>query len=136
MEEDKQIGDKKVTTAGNLKVGGYVIFNGKACVVKSIQTSKTGKHGHAKSRIEAIDMVDGQKIVQIFPSHDKVDVPIVEKRNAQILSLAGETANVMDLESYETFEMKIPEEMKESVKEGIQVLYWIVLGQRVMKQTK
>jgi translation initiation factor 5A len=129
-------GDKKVADIGSLKIGGYVIFEGKACVVKSVQTSKTGKHGHAKSRVEAVSIVDGQKIVQVAPSHDKVDVPIIEKKTAQILSITGNKASVMDMESYETFEMDIPEEMKGEVSEGAQVLYWLVMTQRVMKQLK
>ncbi len=129
-------GDRKVTDIGSLKVGGYVIFEGKACVVKSIQTSKTGKHGHAKSRVEAVSIVDNQKIVQVAPSHDKVDVPIIEKKTAQILSITGNKASVMDMESYETFDMDIPEEMKGEVSEGAQIIYWKVMNQRVMKQIK
>lgn len=129
-------GDRKVSDIGSLKVGGYVILEGKACTVRSIQTSKTGKHGHAKSRLEAVSVVDGQKIVHVAPSHDKVDVPIIEKKTAQILSISGDKANVMDMESYETFDMNIPEEMKGEVKEGDQVLYWLVMSQRVMKQLK
>ncbi|MBU1203576.1 MAG: translation initiation factor IF-5A [Nanoarchaeota archaeon] len=129
-------GDKKVVTAGSLKVGSYVILDGKACVVKSLQVSKTGKHGHAKCRIEAICLTDGQKIIQVFPGTDKVDVPIIEKKTAQILSVVGDVANVMDLESYETFDLKIPQELKDKIVEGGQVIYWIVIGERIMKQSK
>jgi translation elongation factor P/translation initiation factor 5A len=42
----------------------------------------------------------------------------------------------MDSETYETFELDIPEELKAEVVEGCSVLYWIVLTQRVMKQVK
>lgn len=129
-------GDKKVTDVGSLKIGGYVLFDGKACIVKSIQTSKPGKHGHAKCRIEAVSIIDGQKIVKVAPAHDKVDVPIIEKKSAQILSITGSKASVMDLETYETFDMDVPEELKDSVNEGSQVIYWIIMNQRVMKQLK
>ena len=60
----------------------------------------------------------------------------MEKKTAQVLSVTGNTANVMDTETYETFEMDIPEELREEVKEGTSVLYWVLMGIKVMKQIK
>jgi translation initiation factor 5A len=53
-----------------------------------------------------------------------------------VLSVSGDKANVMDTESFETFDMKIPAELKDQVVEGAQVLYWVILGEKVMKQVK
>lgn len=126
----------KQESVGSLKKGNYVIFDNVACVIKDIQTSKTGKHGHAKCRIEAIGLIDDRKIVKVMPAHDKVNVPIVEKKNAQVLSITGDMANVMDMENYETFDLKIPEELKGELTEGCQVMYWDIMGEKVMKQVK
>ncbi|MBI2107205.1 translation initiation factor IF-5A [Candidatus Woesearchaeota archaeon] len=128
--------EQKVINVSGLKVGNYCIIDNIACVVKSIQTSKTGKHGHAKCRIEAIGIVDSQKKVIVLPGHDKMVVPIIEKKAAQILSIHDETANVMDMETFETFDLKIPEDIKGNIREGVQVIYWDVLGNKVMKQIK
>ncbi len=128
--------ETKLVEAGSLKPGSYVIFNNAACVVKNVQTAKTGKHGSAKCRIEAVGIVDGQKRIELYPAHDNVYVPIIEKKNAQVLSVHGDKANVMDTENYETFDLDIPEEFKESIKEGSQVVYWIVMDRKVIKQTK
>ncbi|MEM4245561.1 MAG: translation initiation factor IF-5A [Candidatus Nanoarchaeia archaeon] len=128
--------ETRQTSASSLKEGSYVILDNIPCIVKSIETSKTGKHGHAKCRIEAIGMVDGRKIIKIMPGHEKVDVPIIEKRSAQVLSISGDKATVMDTESYETFEMEIPEDVKGQVVEGVQVLYWIIMDKKVIKQVK
>ncbi len=130
------MGDKKVTDVGSMKVGGYVIVDGVACVVRSIQISKPGKHGSTKARIEAIGLTDDQKRIFIKPTSDRIEVPIIEKKNAQVLSLHGNMANVMDMESYETFDLKIPEELDGQIKEGDQVLYWIILNEKVLKQVK
>ncbi len=124
--------DKKITQVSSLKVGGFVIFDNKACKITDMQISKTGKHGHAKARISAVGIVDGSKIIKVYPGHDKVEVPIIEKEGAQILSIQGDTANVMDSKTYETFDLKIPKELKGTVKEGDQVTYWIIIGQKVM----
>lgn len=126
--------DKKVVSASSLKVGGYVIFDGVACKVSSIDISKTGKHGHAKARIAAISLTDGSKKVKLYPGHDKVEVPIIEKETAQVLSVSGDKANVMDMKTYETFDLDVPEDMQGKIKEGDQVSYWLILGEKVLQQ--
>jgi translation initiation factor 5A len=126
--------DIKQTLAGTLKTGSYVLFDNIPCVVKSIQISKTGKHGHAKCRIEAIGIINKQKIIKIMPASDKVDVPIIEKKSAQVLSISGDTANIMDMETYETFDLKIPEDLE--VREGSQIIYWIIMDEKIIKQVK
>ena len=128
--------DKKLTEVSSLKVGGFVIMDGIACRVTSIQISKPGKHGHSKSRVEAVGLIDGQKKIIVKPSHDKIEVPIIEKKSAQVLSINKDVANVMDMETFETFDLKIPEELKDEVKENVQVTYWTILGNKVLKQLK
>ncbi|MFH0752245.1 MAG: translation initiation factor IF-5A [archaeon] len=128
--------DTKKSHAGALKSGSYVIFDGIAYIVKSVQISKTGKHGHAKARIEAISIMDSKKVIKLMPGHDAVDIPIIEKKNAQVLSLQGDKASVMDMDSYETFDMHIPDDMKDQVKEGSEILYWTVMNDKLMKQVK
>lgn len=126
----------KQTSAGTLKQGTSVVFDGIACTVKRVDKGKTGKHGSAKCRIEAIGMINGEKIIKVMPASDKVDVPIIEKKTAQVLSIQGDTANVMDTETYETFDIEIPDELKGQVVDGCQVLYWIILDKKVVKQVK
>ncbi|MBU2638975.1 MAG: translation initiation factor IF-5A [Nanoarchaeota archaeon] len=123
-------------SASELKVGRYVVLDGIACVIKNIDTSKTGKHGHAKCRIEATGIKDGRKIITVMPGHENVQIPIVDKKSAQVLSIHGEIANVMDSESFETFDLKVPEELQGKVVEGGQVLYWIVMGEKLLVQPK
>ncbi len=128
--------ETKQSTAGHLKQGSYVLVNGAPCVVKNVQTSRPGKHGHAKCRIEAVGMIDGQKRVEIFPAHDRVLVPIIQKRTATVLSIAEDMANIMDAESFETFDLKIPDNLKEKVVDGCQVMYWVIMDDKIMKEVK
>lgn len=128
--------ETKIASAGSLREGSFILIDGVACKVVELQTSKSGKHGHAKVRILAIGLLDGRKRDIVMPAHDNVEVPIIDKRTAQVLSVSGDTANVMDTESFETFDMAIPEELKGKVSEGCQVLYWIITGQKIMKQLK
>lgn len=123
----------KPIDAVEAKPGRYVIFDGHACVVKSLEISRPGKHGHAKCRIEAIGLKDAKKIIKIMPGHDKIESPVIEKKTAQILSVHGNSANVMDMESFETFDIIIPDELKGKVQEGIQVQYWIILDEKIVQ---
>ena len=126
----------KMIQAGELRIGGYIVLDNVACTVRDIQKAKTGKHGASKCRIEAIAIVGGQKKIHLCPSSDNVQVPIIEKKNAQVLSVQGNTATVMDIESFETFELKIPEEFKDKITEGANVNYWIILDDKVIMQAK
>ena len=126
----------KIVNAGSIKEGSYIIVEGVACKVVSIDIGKSGKHGHAKARIMAVGLIDEKKRETVMPAHDNVEVPIIEKKGAQVLSITGDKANVMDLETYETFDLAIPEELKSTITEGCQILYWIILDQKVMKQLK
>jgi translation initiation factor 5A len=125
----------KLINATEAKVGVNVIVDGTPCTVKKMDVSKTGKHGHAKCRIEATGMFDGVKKVFVVPGHDRFEVPLVEKKKAQVLSLNGEKANVMDLESFETFDIDYSEELKDQIKEGINVEYWNIEGRKIIKRT-
>jgi translation initiation factor 5A len=128
--------EKKLVSVGSLKKGDTIIIDGAACKITETSTSRPGKHGHAKINMMAVGMIDGKKRNVIMPGHDKVEAPIVEKKNAQVLSVSGNMANVMDTETYETFDLEIPEEFKAEVKEGAEVLYWILMGMKVIRQVK
>lgn len=129
-------GEIKRKSVGSLQVGNYCIIDDTACTVTNIQTSRPGKHGHAKVRLDAVGMVDGRKRQIVMPGHDEINVPVIGKRNAQVLSIAGESAQVMDSETYETFDMAIPEDLKDELTDGATVVYWQILNDRVIKQIK
>ncbi len=129
-------GDVKNEEIAHLKKGSYIIIDDAACVVGDTQVSRPGKHGHAKVRLEAVGIIDGKKRVIVKPGHENVQVPIIGKKNAQILNVSGDTANVMDSETFETFDLKIPEELKGQVKEGMIALYWVVINDKIMKQVR
>ena len=122
---------KELGEVRTLKVNRYMIIDDEPCKIVSITTSKPGKHGEAKARIEAIGVFDRQKRSVVHPVKHKIHIPIIDKRNAQILSLMGEdTVQLMDLETYETFEMTIPDEYKGKLEPGAEISYLEALGKK------
>jgi translation initiation factor 5A len=128
--------EKKLVSVGTLKKGDTIIIDGSACRIVKTATSRPGKHGHAKVNLMAVGLLDDKKRNLVLPGHDKTETPIIGKKTAQILSISGTKASVMDIESYETFDMEIPEDLREEVQEGKEVLYWELMGTKVMKQVK
>jgi len=119
---------KEQTEVGKLKEGRYVIIDDEVCVIKSITKSKPGKHGSAKARIDAIGLFDGQKRSIVQPVSAKIYVPIVERKTAQVLSIAGNVVQLMNMEDYSTFELTVPDEDVAKIKEGQEVSYLTGLG--------
>jgi translation initiation factor 5A len=112
----------------SLKEGKYVLIDEEPCVIKSMTHSKTGKHGSAKSRIDAIGIFDGTKRSIIAPVTEKIYVPIVERKNGQVLSVSGDVVQIMDNADYSTLELKIPEDLKGKVVVGKDISYLISMG--------
>jgi len=121
---------KELNEVRNLKVNRYIIIDEEPCKIMSISTSKPGKHGEAKARIEAIGVFDGQKRSIVHPVKHKVHVPLIDKRSAQVVALMGENVQLMDMETYETFEMKIPDEYQGKLNPGQEILYLQALGKK------
>jgi translation initiation factor 5A len=112
----------------SLKEGRYVLIDDEPCVIKSMTHSKTGKHGSAKSRIDAIGIFDGTKRSIIAPVTEKIYVPIVDRKNGQVLSVSGDVVQIMDNADYSTLELKIPEELKGKIVAGKDISYLISMG--------
>ncbi|MFQ5531529.1 MAG: translation initiation factor IF-5A [Candidatus Nanoarchaeia archaeon] len=124
----------KIINATEAKVGTNLIIDGTPCTVKKIDISKTGKHGHSKCRIEAVGIISGNKKVFVVPGHERFEVPMVEKKKGQFLSLSGNNVSVMDLESFETLEIPCSEEIRNELSENDNVEYWNVEGEKIVKR--
>ncbi len=120
----------------DLKPGSFVIIEDTPCKVDKVQMSTTGKHGHAKIRVDAIGILDGRRKSFVGPSHEEVDVPIILKKQAQVLAVVGNKAQLMDMQTYETIELDIPEEVADKVQPGGDIAYFEVMGIKTLKQLK
>ena len=109
-----------------LKPGKYVIIDGMPCKVVDVQKSKPGKHGSAKARVTAIGIFTGQKKILMKPVTTNCEIPIVRKKKAQVIADMGAKVQLMDMETYETFEVDKPEDFP--VEAGKEVPYQVAMG--------
>lgn len=128
--------EKTTTVIKNLRKGHFVMIDGVPCRVESISSSKSGKHGASKTRVEGIGLFDGRRRSIVKPSSDTVDVPIIRKKKAQILALSGNKAQLMDLSDYSMFELDVPEELEGKLNSGEEVNYFEIAGIRTLKPLK
>ena len=124
--------DRIFSQMGDLKVGKYVLVDEHPCRVVSMDKSKPGKHGSAKINIVAISLFDNSKHTLMKSSDADCEVPIIERKRSQIVNADGSTATLMDKESYETFDVQIPEEMRSDVEVGKEIQYMEVMGKRLL----
>jgi len=117
---------------GSLKNGNFIVIDGEPCRIVEITKAKTGKHGSAKAHVVAIGIFTGNKKTLVAPVSQRVEVPIIDKRTAQVIAVTGDTVQLMDLETYETLESEMPEEpeIRDKLQPGAEVEYWEVMGKR------
>lgn len=108
------------------------------CKILSIEHSKAGKHGHAKLRMLVVGLFDGSKRSVVYPVGTKVDVPMIDKKTGIVSAIMGNTLSVMDMETYNTMEMDMPqdEELKSKIKEGLQIEYWSIMDKIKIERVK
>jgi translation initiation factor 5A len=114
VKEQKQVRE--------LQEGSYVIMEDSACKINHYSTAKPGKHGSAKARVEGKGVFDGKKRSLSQPVDAKIWVPIIERKQGQVVSVTGDDAQIMDLDTYETFTMRIPEDEDFSPEDEIEYL--------------
>ncbi|TAJ43830.1 translation initiation factor IF-5A [Methanofollis fontis] len=121
---------KEQTETGKLKEGRYVVVDDEPCKILSIATSKPGKHGAAKARIDVVGIFDGQKRSIVQPVSAKVYVPVVERKMGQVISVAGNTVQLMDIKDFAMFEMVVPDDVAATMEAGKEVPYIEALGKK------
>jgi translation initiation factor 5A len=127
-------GDVSFSSMKEIKVGRFILIDGIPCKVVDIEISSPGKHGHAKMRVTAIGVFDGQKKTLLQPSHADVQVPVIKKSKAQVVSVSGEMVQLMDSETYEVYDLRITDEFKGKLNAGAEVEIMEAMGRKALSR--
>merc|ERR1711937_864378 len=80
--------------AGEIRKGSHLMIKGHPCKCIEVSTSKTGKHGHAKAHIVALDIFTGKKYEDLCPTSHNLSVPFVKNTEYQLLNADPDTGEV------------------------------------------
>ena len=128
--------EMRYSVAKEMKVGSYVLIDAIPCKIVEIESSKPGKHGAAKMRVTAIGIFEGQKKTLLTPGDADVEVPIIDRKNVQIMSVSGKNAQVMDQQSYEVYDLEIPEELISGAVAGKEAEVIEAMGRKKMERIR
>ena len=106
----------------DLDEGSYVMIDEVACKITGYSTAKPGKHGSAKARVDAKGVFDDKKRSLSQPVDAKIRVPIINRKQGQVVSVNGGEAQVMDLETYETITLALPDDVSMQPDDEIEYL--------------
>lgn len=127
---------REMAEIGKLNEGSYVVVNEEPCKITKKSVSSPGRDEHAKEKVYAEGLFDGQKRTFVKSLDSRVEVPIIERKSAQILAIIENSAQLMDLSSYETFELTIPLELRGEIEEGDEVDYIQALGRKKIERKR
>lgn len=117
--------------ASKLRKGSYVIIDDEPCEVRGVSKSSPGKHGSAKAKIKARGVFDGKDRHITKPGDSMMMSPDVDKKIGQVVSKEGSIAQVMDMETYETEEMQLPDDL--DVSEGEKIEFQVFDDRKLVK---
>jgi len=120
--------------ASDLSNGSYVMIDDEPCEVRSVSMSSPGKHGSAKAKIKARGVFDEKDRHITKPGDSMMMSPDIEKKEGQIVSIDGDIAQVMDMDTYETGEMQMPGDL--DVSENDTIEYWVISDRKLVKGLK
>ncbi|KAL7268565.1 translation initiation factor eIF5A [Rhizina undulata] len=114
-----------------LRKNGHVVIKNRPCKIVEMSTSKTGKHGHAKVHLVAIDIFTGKKLEELCPSTHNMNVPNVNRTEYQLSHIDDDFLHLICQDGSEKSDVKVPEgEVGDKIREyeaaGTDVLVTII----------
>lgn len=128
--------EKTIAVIKDLRKGSFILIDDVPCKVDDVSVTKSGKHGAAKARVDAIGLMDGRRRSLVKPADENVDVPIILRKKAQVLAISRDKVQLMDTSDYSMLELEIPEELKGKLNSGEEVSYYELAGVKTLKPLK
>jgi len=102
-----------------LRKNGHVVIKNRPCKIVEMSTSKTGKHGHAKVHLVAIDVFTGKKYEDICPSTHNMNVPHVKRQDYQLVNIDDDFLSLMNDNGDQKEDLKVPDDdVGQSIRKG------------------
>ena len=114
---DSGASDAVPISVADVKKGTHILMGeNRPCKVMEITTSKTGKHGHAKANITAVDIFNGRKFQDVCPVSHSKDSPNISRTEWTVMSLDDDGyVSMIDKTGNMRQDLKLPNEVDDDV---------------------
>jgi len=104
-----------------LKVGRFCVVDDEAYKILAISTSKPGKHGSAKARLDLVSLFSTNKRNYSATVSDKIHVPMIEKGPAVVTHIEGDEVHAMNMRDHSM--MILPMEEGLNIEPGKEIMW-------------
>ncbi|CAL8080383.1 unnamed protein product [Calicophoron daubneyi] len=92
-----------------LRVNGYVVIKNRPCLITSMSTSKTGKHGAAKVHLTGVDIFTNKKYEEQSSSTSMMRVPKIARKDYQLMDIKDGFLSLMSEDCEMREDIPVPE---------------------------
>lgn len=109
--------------AKELTNGSWFIHEKEPWQVKRVEVVVYGTHSHSKTKLYAKNLYGGGEKVLVFGHHDPVETVGIVRKSASVIAKLKDKIQIMDSQSYETFDAETQKELFEQLNEGDNVTF-------------
>lgn len=103
--------------ASELKIGQYVFLSKRPCKIIELTKSKTGKHGHCKVNVQGVDVITGNKYIDVFPGHIKLFSFELQRGTYQLNNIEEDTVTYMNDTEESTIRIDVESDIYKEIKQ-------------------
>jgi translation initiation factor 5A len=115
-------GEQQMIEIKRLKSGSYIVHKDQPHRVLKNNIVVTGTHSHTKNKLEIQNILNDKYETLVYPPHERLEDVEITRKKAQLLAMQENQAQIMDLQSYETFNAALKDSL-EDLNEGDEVSY-------------
>jgi len=118
-----------MATAEDLKKGEFILINNAIFKITRKEVVAVGTHSHSKTKIYVQPIEGGGEKNYIYNHQDRVEMPEIENRVGQIISVGTNSLQVMDTKTYETVEVLANPDILQKAEDGKMVFFFTYKGE-------
>ena len=112
-----------MASASDLNAGNYFLHNNEPVQVVKKEVIAYGTNSHTKLKFYFKPLTGGGEKTVTMGHIDKVDILDITRKSGMIIAKMQDKVQIMDSQSYETFDAKIDPDLLESMNENDEVIF-------------
>jgi translation initiation factor 5A len=125
-----------MANAADLERGKFFEHKGELLQVLRKGVISVGTHSHTKLSFTVCDLSGKREKEMILAHNDKVDMVDIMKKKASVIAKSGNSIQIMDAQTYETYDALCEPDILETLNEGDEIIFIEYKGVHVLGKKK